>query len=42
VEGIFRFHSDGTIERGLAIFSASPTGATMVDPAPRTFQGQTS
>jgi branched-chain amino acid transport system substrate-binding protein len=42
VDGIFRFHTDGTIERGLAVFSTSPTGATMVDPPPRTFQGQTS
>lgn len=42
VSGIFRFHPNGTIERGLAILSVGPTGFTIVDPAPRTFQRQTS
>ncbi len=40
VNGIFRFHADGTIERGLAILSISPNGFIVVDPAPRTFQRQ--
>jgi len=38
VNGIFRFHPDGTIERGLAILSVGPNGFSIVDPAPRTFQ----
>lgn len=38
VNGIFRFHGDGTIERGLAVMSVTPTGSAIVDPAPRTFE----
>ncbi|HEX2592497.1 MAG TPA: penicillin-binding protein activator [Rhizomicrobium sp.] len=38
VNGIFRFHQNGTIERGLAILSIGPNGFSVVDPAPRTFQ----
>jgi ABC-type branched-subunit amino acid transport system substrate-binding protein len=40
VNGIFRFHANGTIERGLAILSVGANGFNVVDPAPRTFQHQ--
>lgn len=36
-DGLFRFKSDGTIERGLAILEIQPGGIQLVDPAPRTF-----
>jgi ABC-type branched-subunit amino acid transport system substrate-binding protein len=40
VDGIFRFHPDGTSERGLAVMSIDPDGGfTIVSPAPTTFQG---
>jgi branched-chain amino acid transport system substrate-binding protein len=38
VSGIFRFQTDGSIERGLAVLSVEPTGFTLVSPAPTTFQ----
>jgi ABC-type branched-subunit amino acid transport system substrate-binding protein len=37
VDGIFRFRSDGSAERGLAILQVSPNGFAVVDPAPKTF-----
>jgi len=37
VDGIFRFNSDGTAERGLAVMAVTPQGFREVDPAPRTF-----
>jgi branched-chain amino acid transport system substrate-binding protein len=40
VSGIFRFNSDGTSDRALAILSVSADGFTTVDPAPTTFQKQ--
>jgi ABC-type branched-subunit amino acid transport system substrate-binding protein len=36
-DGIFRFTSDGTAERGLAVIAVTPEGFHVVDPAPRTF-----
>ncbi|MES1157232.1 MAG: penicillin-binding protein activator [Alphaproteobacteria bacterium] len=36
-DGIFRFHGDGTIERGLAIMEVRAGGAVAIDPAPRRF-----
>ena len=36
--GIFRFRTDGTIDRGLAVLSVDPSGFTLVSPAPATFQ----
>ncbi|GAA0552338.1 ABC-type branched-subunit amino acid transport system substrate-binding protein [Rhizomicrobium palustre] len=39
VSGIFRFRPDGSIERGLAVLAVEPTGFTLVNPAPTTFQG---
>jgi ABC-type branched-subunit amino acid transport system substrate-binding protein len=38
VDGIFRFNADGSIERGLAILAVEPSGFTVADPAPTTFQ----
>ena len=35
--GIFRFHDDGTIERGLSILMITGTGFKTVEPAPTTF-----
>jgi branched-chain amino acid transport system substrate-binding protein len=41
VDGIFRFHSDGTSERGLAVMAIEPGGGfRVVSPAPKTFQAQ--
>jgi ABC-type branched-subunit amino acid transport system substrate-binding protein len=36
-DGIFRFHTDGRVERGLAIAQIEPRGNTMIDPAPSGF-----
>ncbi|HUO99021.1 MAG TPA: penicillin-binding protein activator [Rhizomicrobium sp.] len=38
VNGIFRFHPDGSIERGLAVLSVDPNGFQVASPAPETFQ----
>jgi ABC-type branched-subunit amino acid transport system substrate-binding protein len=35
--GIFRFHDDGSIERGLSILMVTPSGFKGIDPAPTTF-----
>jgi len=35
--GIFRFHDDGTIERGLSVLMVTPAGFKAVDPAPGSF-----
>jgi branched-chain amino acid transport system substrate-binding protein len=37
VDGLFRFHDDGSAERGLAVLQVAPSGFTVVDPAPKTF-----
>jgi len=37
VDGIFRFRSDGTNERGLAVMRVTATGGEIVSPAPRAF-----
>ena len=37
VDGIFRFRSDGTNERGLAVMRVTATGGEIISPAPRTF-----
>ena len=37
VDGLFRFRPDGTIERGLAVYSIRPDGFEVLDPAPRSF-----
>ena len=38
-DGIFRFRSDGTNDRGLAIYQIGVGGAQMVESAPRSFGG---
>jgi ABC-type branched-subunit amino acid transport system substrate-binding protein len=40
VDGIFRFHPDGTAERGLSVVTVAPDGFHEIDPAPKTFQKQ--
>ena len=37
IDGIFRFRSDGTNERGLAVMRVTPTGGQVISPAPRSF-----
>ena len=37
VDGIFRFHSDGTNERGLAVLRVTPSGPQVISPTPRRF-----
>ncbi|HXQ52968.1 MAG TPA: penicillin-binding protein activator [Stellaceae bacterium] len=38
LNGIFRLLPDGAVERGLAVLEVHRTGATLIDPAPQTFQ----
>jgi len=38
IDGIFRFRSDGTNERGLAVMRVSPSGSQVVNPAPKSFR----
>jgi branched-chain amino acid transport system substrate-binding protein len=38
VDGIFRFHPDGRIERGLAVLEVQKSGAKVISPAPDTFE----
>ena len=40
VDGIFRFRSDGTNDRGLAVMRVTPTGGEIVSPAPRAFAAE--
>jgi branched-chain amino acid transport system substrate-binding protein len=37
VDGIFRFHTDGSAERGLAVLEVTSGGFSVVDPAPKSF-----
>ena len=37
IDGVFRFRTDGTNERGLAVMRVSPTGGQVVSPPPRAF-----
>ncbi|MDO8875404.1 MAG: penicillin-binding protein activator [Pseudolabrys sp.] len=37
IDGIFRFKTDGTNERGLAVLRVAPGGGQVVSPAPKTF-----
>lgn len=37
IDGIFRFRTDGTNERGLAVLRVAPAGGQVVSPAPRSF-----
>ena len=37
IDGLFRFRSDGTNERGLAVMRVAPGGGQVVSPPPRAF-----
>lgn len=37
IDGIFRFHPDGSAERGLAVLDVGADGFSVRDPAPKTF-----
>jgi branched-chain amino acid transport system substrate-binding protein len=39
IDGVFRFRSDGTNERGLAVMRVAPAGGQVISPAPRSFGG---
>ena len=39
IDGLFRFRTDGTNERGLAVLRVGPTGGQTVGPPPRAFGG---
>jgi ABC-type branched-subunit amino acid transport system substrate-binding protein len=37
IDGVFRFHADGTNDRGLAVLRVTPNGGQVVGPAPKSF-----
>ena len=37
IDGVFRFRTDGTNERGLAVLRVGPTGGQVISPPPRAF-----
>ena len=39
IDGLFRFRSDGTNQRGLAVLRVSPTGGQIISPPPKGFGG---
>jgi branched-chain amino acid transport system substrate-binding protein len=39
IDGLFRFRTDGTNERGLAVLRVTPSGPQTISPAPRSFGG---
>ena len=39
IDGLFRFRTDGTNERGLAVLRVSATGGQTISPPPRAFSG---
>jgi ABC-type branched-subunit amino acid transport system substrate-binding protein len=39
IDGLFRFRSDGTNERGLAVLRVAPAGPQIISPAPKSFGG---
>ena len=41
IDGIFRFRSDGSNERGLSVLRVAPSGGQIVNPAPRAFESGT-
>jgi ABC-type branched-subunit amino acid transport system substrate-binding protein len=41
IDGVFRFRSDGTNERGLSVLRVTPSGGQVVSPAPRAFNSGT-
>jgi len=38
VDGLFRLHPNGVVERGLAVLEITPDGARVLDPAPQTWE----
>jgi len=38
VDGLFRFTPNGLVQRGLAVLQVEPQGASVVSPAPQSFQ----
>ena len=40
VDGLFRFRADGTIERGLAVYTVRRGGFEVLDPAPQRFEAE--
>lgn len=41
IDGVFRFRSDGTNERGLAVLKVAPGGGQVISPAPKSFASGT-
>jgi ABC-type branched-subunit amino acid transport system substrate-binding protein len=39
IDGLFRLRTDGTNQRGLAVFRVTPNGGQIVSPPPRAFSG---
>jgi ABC-type branched-subunit amino acid transport system substrate-binding protein len=39
IDGLFRFRSDGTNERGLSVMRVTPNGGQVISPPPRAFGG---
>ena len=39
IDGLFRFRTDGTNQRGLAVMRATPNGGQIIGPPPRVFSG---
>ena len=37
IDGVFRFRTDGTNERGLAVLRVTPQGGQIISPAPKSF-----
>jgi len=37
IDGLFRFRTDGTNDRGLAVMKVGPTGGQIISPPPRAF-----
>ena len=40
IDGVFRFRSEGTNQRGLAVLRVGPQGGQVIAPAPKAFGGQ--
>lgn len=42
IDGVFRFRSDGTNERGLTVMRVTPSGPQVISPAPKSFSPSSS
>lgn len=38
IDGVFRFRTDGSVERGLAVYEIGNGSVTVIDPAPQSFE----